>query len=1033
MRRGGPPWSWLGKEIPIMLLGVYLVWLVIAFHGREIIMLDHALTFDHWWYFHDRLREGQLAQWNPFSLLGRIAVQWGYVPVSLMTPALVVADLNLERFRHFTILGNCLVLLSVYVLGRTTGYGRYLSLLPVLLIASSGFRYWAAFLHFATFLTVYPLAVGYLISFTDHGRRLRLSSLARLGMLLALACLGLRAELMVYTFVFVVLVFASLGLFAVPGPGRAAWAVGGPGLVLFAAGASAWQIAFLLTSTLESARFAPGVNLARLLDPDLLGWLLRALAFQPALLLLLLNLVLRAATRKSAVLRERRVSGLALLLLLTAQIGGAQALGWEMSRLATSFDGDVGAEVVPIVRNFDVFVTPAGLLAILAAAIVFLRGEPAPALPRVFAFAAALCSGFAVTTYTGHIWPVNTVFHSYFVPAALTGLPAIGAVGLWLAGRTWILATLVAYHAIGELGAFVLSEVFGIPWLPPRAAFAEMPLQMILALEAARLLAGLAGSLVTTLRPGLEAHLRRSSIRMMASLACVLLVGAGMSLALFPSEVVAELEAFPFTTGAREISLANGSLEQWRASLDGRLVPDGYQYHSGDQVARLERVSGPGEVVSGQAAACLTPGVTGDSWLRYSVPDVRPLKGHYVRFSYWMKDRAVGDGVQVDLQDGVSPIVYERSKSQVPPAVSSGHWQARSIVSYVDPRARMLLWTANATPFAGGMACVDDLRLEVTDSSPPRHWRDVDDFPYRRASASRASKAGGAWLEEALETSLRVRAASERARDHFHRVRVPDSILMFTSSEQYYKFLPAYSRTLNTAPMYSSEIPRMLYPLLRAGAPPETPGSTIIHPEMGPLLRAYKWQRRLQNEGELLPYPARVTIRPHQSESHLTLDLLAEEGRDTPRAYLSRRIVPLPDSTAERQYLIDVLARGGLVSDQITTSDPTFRTSGGGPAGTVGDVTFRSDDPERVTLDVNVEADAYLALLDLWSPGWRARVDGRDKPIYRGYVGTRFVVVPAGRHTVEFTYTVPGLWPATWISLLTWTIGIAALVTRRPR
>ena len=86
MRRGGPPWPWLGKEIPIMLLGVYLVWLVIAFHGREIIMLDHALTFDHWWYFHDRLREGQLAQWNPFSLLGRIAVQWGYVPVSLMSP-----------------------------------------------------------------------------------------------------------------------------------------------------------------------------------------------------------------------------------------------------------------------------------------------------------------------------------------------------------------------------------------------------------------------------------------------------------------------------------------------------------------------------------------------------------------------------------------------------------------------------------------------------------------------------------------------------------------------------------------------------------------------------------------------------------------------------------------------------------------------------------------------------------------------------------------------------------------------------------
>ena len=1035
MRRGGGPLPWLGRELPIALLGAYLVWLVVAFHGREIIMLDHALTFDHWWYFHDRLRDGQLAQWNPFSLLGRIAVQWGYVPVSLMTPALVVADLSLERFRHFTIVGTCLVLLSVYVFGRITGYGRYLSLLPVLLLASSGFRYWAAFLHFATFLTVYPLAFGYLISFVDQGRPLRLRPLAVLGILLAVACLGLRLELMVYAFAFVVLAFASIGLLAAPGPGRAAWAVGGLGLVAFAAGASAWQLAFLLASTLESARFTPGVNLVRLLDPSLLGWLLRALAFQPAFLLLLLNLALWAVTRRSPVFRERRVSGLVLLLLLAAQVGAALALGRGMTRIASTLEGDLGIETAALARNFDVFVTPAGLLAILAGAIVFLRVESRPALPRAFAFAGALCSGFAVSAYTGHTWPVNVGVHSYFVPAPLTGLLALGAVGLWLAGRTWILATLVAYHAIGEVGVFVLSEVFGIPWLPPRAAFAEMPLQMILAMEAARLLARLAGWLVTTLRPGLEPHLRRPSMQTVARLSCVALVGIGMSWALFPSELVVELEAFPFGTVAREITLPNGSLEDWRASPDGVLAPDRYQYHGGDRVARLERVAGGDQAVSGQAAACLAPGVTGDSWLRYSVPDVGPLKGRYVRFSYWMKgEGVVGDGVQVDVQDGVGPIVFERSNGRARLSVPDGRWERHSIVSYVDPRARMLLWTVNATPFAGGKTCVDDLRLEAADASPPRRWRDADDFPYRRASASRASRAGGDWLDEAGAASMRVRAASERARDHFHRVRVPDSVLMFTSSEQYYKFLPAYSQTLNTAPMYSSEIPRMVHALLRDGAPPEAPGSTIIHADMGPLLRAYKWsQRRLRNEGALIPYPARLTVRPHQSKSPLTLELLAEEARDTPRAFLSRRIVPLPDSAAEREYLREVLARGGRVPDQITTSDPAFRTSGDAPAGAVGRVTFRRDDPERVTLDVRVEADAYLALLDLWSPGWRARVDGRSAPIYRGYMGTRFVAVPAGQHTVEFTYTVPGLLPAAWISLLTWTGGLVALVTGRHR
>jgi uncharacterized membrane protein YfhO len=36
-------------------------------------------------------------------------------------------------------------------------------------------------------------------------------------------------------------------------------------------------------------------------------------------------------------------------------------------------------------------------------------------------------------------------------------------------------------------------------------------------------------------------------------------------------------------------------------------------------------------------------------------------------------------------------------------------------------------------------------------------------------------------------------------------------------------------------------------------------------------------------------------------------------------------------------------------------------------------------------------------------PGWRARIDGAETPIYRADVALQAVVVPPGVHRVEFT------------------------------
>ena len=160
--------SWLFDLLPLAIFFAYAVTLIVTFHGREIAMLDYTPTFDHWWYFTHRLREGALAQWNPYSLLGRIAVQWQYLPVSIFTPLMLLSELTFARFQAFHVLGTSLVLIAVYGAGRIAGYGQTLSLLGIVLIASTGFRYRMSFLHFATLLIVFPLLVAWLVSRADR-------------------------------------------------------------------------------------------------------------------------------------------------------------------------------------------------------------------------------------------------------------------------------------------------------------------------------------------------------------------------------------------------------------------------------------------------------------------------------------------------------------------------------------------------------------------------------------------------------------------------------------------------------------------------------------------------------------------------------------------------------------------------------------------------------------------------------------------------------------------------------------------------
>jgi hypothetical protein len=85
-----------------------------------------------------------------------------------------------------------------------------------------------------------------------------------------------------------------------------------------------------------------------------------------------------------------------------------------------------------------------------------------------------------------------------------------------------------------------------------------------------------------------------------------------------------------------------------------------------------------------------------------------------------------------------------------------------------------------------------------------------------------------------------------------------------------------------------------------------------------------------------------------------------------------------------------------------------------GPAG--GQVRITRYGLNSVAMEAETPGPAVLRFADLYFPGWTARVDGRETPILRADFAFRAVLLPAGRHRVEWSYQSRALRLGLWVS-----------------
>ena len=167
--------------------------------------------------------------------------------------------------------------------------------------------------------------------------------------------------------------------------------------------------------------------------------------------------------------------------------------------------------------------------------------------------------------------------------------------------------------------------------------------------------------------------------------------------------------------------------------------------------------------------------------------------------------------------------------------------------------------------------------------------------------------------------------------------------------------------------------------------------------------------------------------------------LVHEEGKTRiylnegyfPRAYVVGRAMPAANAAealALAQQYADQLAQV-VALETFGQEPPQWATA----VTSASQVAISRYDLNEVTLEVNLDDAGFVVLADTYYPGWRAAVDGQATAVYRANSVVRAVYVPAGQHTVTFSFWPWDFVAGTAVSAAALLLGLALLAWSRWR
>ncbi len=184
--------------------------------------------------------------------------------------------------------------------------------------------------------------------------------------------------------------------------------------------------------------------------------------------------------------------------------------------------------------------------------------------------------------------------------------------------------------------------------------------------------------------------------------------------------------------------------------------------------------------------------------------------------------------------------------------------------------------------------------------------------------------------------------------------------------------------------------------------------------------------------------PANPTLWRMLNVKYIVLDNIANVPGFTPILAQEKSYVYRNERALPRVYFIDKIEvkdplnilndvknnlfdpkEVGFITEQLSIDKPDSSAY----------VNIQSYENDHIEAEANASGDNFMFLGDTYYPhGWKATVDGRETKIYRVNHGFRGIVIPKGKHKVEFTYAPSSYYIGKNISLSINILLLAGLV-----